>query len=241
MTGERVATGIMGFDDLISGGLELGSVNLITGPAGAAKSLFCSTFLHTGALAGETTLYVTLEEERDSLIAMMAAFGMEFLRLEEEGKMYLLDLSEIRLQTDVAGEKDLGLVTFQRVGELIDKHLEFSHATRVVLDSLTAISLAYTNLDALRSSMFRFCRSLRRKGITSLLITESLEGGQLTRYDIEQFSTDSFIVLGLERIQGELRRTLTVRKMRHTNHDTAIHPFVIMPRGIVVAADEKVL
>jgi circadian clock protein KaiC len=103
------------------------------------------------------------------------------------------------------------------------------------------MGLAYSNIEALRADMFRFATNLRRKGLTTILITENVGEGTLSRFGVEEFITDSFIQLGLERRQGELRRTLTVRKMRFTRQESSIHPFVIMNKGIVVAADEKVV
>ena len=58
---ERVETGISGFDSLIEGGFVPGAANLVTGPAGAAKSLFGLTYLYTGATKhDEPGLYVFL-------------------------------------------------------------------------------------------------------------------------------------------------------------------------------------
>jgi KaiC/GvpD/RAD55 family RecA-like ATPase len=57
---------------------------------------------------------------------------------------------------------------------------------------------------------------------------------------VEQFLADSFIVLGLEEIKGELRRTLIIRKMRFTDHDTTKRPFHISKKGIEVFVSEKV-
>jgi circadian clock protein KaiC len=77
--------------------------------------------------------------------------------------------------------------------------------------------------------------------ITSLLITESLnETGDKTRYGVEQFISDSFINLGLEKISGELRRSITIRKMRFTRHNTKVHPLLITPSGIVIEAEAEV-
>jgi KaiC/GvpD/RAD55 family RecA-like ATPase len=59
----------------------------------------------------------------------------------------------------------------------------------------------------------------------------------MTRYGVEQFLADSFLHLALEDVKGELRRTLTVRKMRFTKHDTGKHPVHITRDGLVVAEE----
>ncbi len=112
---------------------------------------------------------------------------------------------------------------------------------RLVIDSLSAMGLSYRSLRDLREELFLFSRFLHQTGVTSLLITESLENAGLTRWGFEQFIADSFVHLGMEETKGELRRTITVRKMRFTKHDTVKHPLRITGKGIVVEADERVV
>ena len=237
----RLATGITGMDELIEGGVPDGSVNLITGPAGAGKTLFGLQFLINGAQNGQKGLYITLEENSDSLRKSMKRYGIDLAALEEQEMLYLMDLTSLRSTANIQEEKDLGLLRFNSLWSTMENHIKWSGVKRVCIDSLTAVGLMYKDLEELRSELFRFSRHLRDCDVTSILFTESLESGPLTRFGMEQFVSDSFIVLGLERIQGELRRTITIRKMRHTKHDVSIHPFLIMNNGIVVASDEKVV
>ena len=133
------------------------------------------------------------------------------------------------------------MLGFDSIGKYIDHLLEKTGAKRVVVDSLSAAGLHYRSPEELREEMFSFCRDLKERDITAILTTESIEGQHLTRYNIEQFVADSFMVLGLEPIKGELRRTLTIRKMRFTKHDTSKHPVLITKNGVVVAHQEKVI
>ncbi|MDG6219874.1 MAG: ATPase domain-containing protein, partial [Candidatus Thermoplasmatota archaeon] len=161
-------------------------------------------------------------------------------KFEDEGLMYLMDMSEIRRKCP---EEDLeaGIAGFSALENLLNNLLDYTKARRLVLDSLTAVGLYYgDNPGILRRELFRFAGFLKEKNVTALLITESLESGQLTRYGIEQFVADSFICLALEDVKGELRRTITVRKMRFTKHDTAKHPMLIGPTGVTVSAESKV-
>jgi KaiC/GvpD/RAD55 family RecA-like ATPase len=41
-------------------------------------------------------------------------------------------------------------------------------------------------------------------------------------------------------VKGELRRTVAVRKMRFTKHDSAIHPFLVTSSGIEISPEERV-
>jgi len=234
---DRVATGIGGFDRLVGGGFPRGTVNLIAGPAGSGKSLFALHFIHYGAAQiGEPGLYVVLEENREGIERALAAYGMEHASLERSGRFLLVDMGEIR-----AEDPGRSVVGFKEVRDFLSAALNHSGAKRLVLDSLSAVGLYYPSPEMLREQLFAFSRFLRSRDVTSVLITDSVEGGGLTRFGVEQFVADSFVHLGLEEVHGDLRRTLTVRKMRFTRHDASKHPLHITPSGMVVLDQEKVV
>lgn len=235
--GDRLPTGIEGFDRLVQGGFPSGTVNLVSGPAGSGKSLFALHFCVNGAARyGEPAMYVVLEETKANLERVMRTFGMETEDLERSGRFLLIDLGELR-DTGAGGS----VVGFEELQEFLASSLKATSTRRLVIDSLSAIGLHYATVEKFRERLFVFSRFLRDQDVTTLLIAESPEGQSLTRFGVEQFLADSFVVLGLEEVRGDLRRTVTVRKMRFTNHDTAKHPFHITAGGMNILADEKVV
>jgi KaiC/GvpD/RAD55 family RecA-like ATPase len=240
MIKSRVPTGIPGLDELMSGGFAENTVNLVSGPAGSAKSLMALQYIYNGVKdKDETGIYLTLEEPRENILRALSAYGLDITKYEEEGKFILLDLGEVRRRVKATEEE--GVIGFGALIELLRNLMDFTGAKRFALDSVTAVGLYYEDSPGLlRRELFKFGSFLREKDITSLMVTESIEGGQLTRYGVEQFIADSFIVFGLEDMKGELRRTVTVRKMRFTKHDTMKHPMLITSSGISVSADSKV-
>lgn len=239
---KRVHTGIPGLDDLVEGGFPENTVNLIAGPTGSAKSLFGMQYIHSGARDyNDIGIYLTLEERKENIKKAMKCFGMEVDRYEKEGKLILVDVGKIR--TKLRSEKDIrkGIVGFGKLQNFLENFLKSTKANRLVLDSITAAGLYYKETEILRQELFAFTAFLQKMNITSLLITESMnETGEVTRYGVEQFVADSFINLGLERISGELRRTITIRKMRFTKHNTRVHPLLISQNGIVIEAEAEV-
>jgi KaiC/GvpD/RAD55 family RecA-like ATPase len=238
----RVRTGIPGLDDLIEGGFPDKTVNLVVGPTGSAKTLFGMQFIYAGAKDfDEVGIYLTLEERRENIQRAMKGFGMDVEKYEKEGKLILVDVGKIR--TKVPSDGDLKKVTvgFGKLTNFLEKFLKSTKAKRLVLDSITAAGLYYKEQDVMRQELFAFTSFLQNTDITSLFITESLnETGDMTRYGVEQFIADSFINLGLERVGTELRRTITVRKMRFTRHNTRVHPLLITNKGIVIESEAEV-
>jgi len=230
-----VPTGIEGFDDLVEGGLPKNSVNIVSGPSGSAKTLFCLHFAFNGASKyNEPSVYISMEEGKKNLTETMKNFDMKPGKFEVNGTLNLIDMGEIRKLGDADFVDLRGLQT------ILENIIETNNVKRVVVDSIAIIGLRSRDPEEFRNQIFQFGKFLQEKEVTTLLVTEGL-GNDLTRFGVEQFIADSFIYLGLERVKGELVRTILVRKMRLTNHDISVHPFLITTKGIRVSSDVKVI
>lgn len=235
-----VSSGIPGLDEILGGGIPAKTVNLVCGPAGSAKTLFGMQFLVGGVKNGERGIYITLEESRSNIERAMNNYRFNILEHEKNNNILIMDLGAIRKDA-ISKELEKGMASFSSIIKVIKNLQRLINAKRCVVDSITALGLYYSNYEELRRELFVFATELKELDMTSLLISESPDGGNsLTRYGVEQFVCDSFIVLGLEEVKGELRRTIMVRKMRFAKHDTTKHPIVITPDGIVVQADTKI-
>lgn len=228
---QRVKSGIPGFDILTDGGFVEGTVNLVSGVAGSGKTIFSAQYAFFGAkYLNEPSAVITVEAPKEDYIQAISSFGMH---LEETDKFWLIDLGEI-------GGEDIQ-IDFLKLQQFLDEFLETQKIKRLVVDSITGIGLHYKTVEEFREHLFLFARFLKKKRVTTVLTTESIENGPYTRFGVEQFVCDSFIVLGLEEIKGTLRRTILIRKMRFTKHDTAKHPFIIGAKGLEIGASEKVI
>jgi KaiC/GvpD/RAD55 family RecA-like ATPase len=236
----RLPTGIAGLDDLIEGGFPKNTVNLVVGPTGSAKSLFGAQYIYNGAKScKEKGIFLALEESRENVLRAVRNFGMDFEGYEKEGKIDLIDFGEIRKSCDTEEELKGEIASLAAIQNFLKNYVEASGARRVVVDSLSAIGLYYPKFENLRTELFRFCRFLKDMDVTSILISEemSMDG---SKCNVEQFVSDSVIMLGYENVNNEFRRTITVYKMRFTKHDPYKHPFLISKEGIEVWANEQI-
>jgi KaiC/GvpD/RAD55 family RecA-like ATPase len=232
----KVPTGIEGFDVLADGGFPHNSVNMVSGPSGSAKSLFCLQFIFNGAEQfSEPGIYVSYEESANILRMTLKNFGMNTEPHETNGNMNIVDIGEMRKLS-----KGDEFLDFDSLESMLSGLIDATGAKRLVVDSLAVLGLHYDKLNDFRRELFQFGRFLSEKEITSLLVTEADDSGTLTRFGIEQFIADSFIYLGLDNVKGELRRTIVVRKMRLTNHDVCVHPFLITNKGLKISSDVRV-
>ena len=58
----KLKTGIKGLDELIGGGIEQGSRNILYGPPGNGKTVFAMQFLWQGLQEGETVAFDVMDK-----------------------------------------------------------------------------------------------------------------------------------------------------------------------------------
>jgi circadian clock protein KaiC len=197
-------------------------VTLVSGATGTGKTLTVTQFLNGGAAAGERCLLLAFEESRDQLFRNATSWGVDFERLEREGL-----LKVVCDYPDIAGLEDW-LVNIQAI------ITEFK-PRRVALDSLSALERIGT-VNAFREFVLGTTSFLKEKEITGLFTatTSSLMGGSsITEANISTL-TDAIILLRYVEMFGEMKRGLTVLKMRGSVHDTGIREFTIDEAGMHV-------
>ncbi len=228
MPSERIESGIPGLDKLIQGGFVKNSINLVAGQTGAGKTIFCTQYLLHGLRKGEKGLYISLGQEADEILADVASFGwdVELKKFSIQGKFSLISLEPSSIE-------DLIVATAEAVRKL--------NPVRLVLDSLSVAEMGWkmgeTDVSKVRSQVFSYMKTIKKLGLTSLLITEIPETDvrALSRFGFEEFIADAVITLHyLEYAIGTLNRSLIIRKMRRTDHGADVYPMRISNKGIDV-------
>jgi len=78
VNGDRVPTGIEGFDDLIEGGIPKGYSVLFGGNPGSGKTIFAAQYLYHGlSKFGEPGIYVSFAEDRGTFLKNMKRIGID--------------------------------------------------------------------------------------------------------------------------------------------------------------------
>jgi circadian clock protein KaiC len=230
---ELLATNIPGFDLIAAGGLPLNRVTLVSGTAGAGKTVFATQFLVEGIRqADESCVFVTLEESPDDLRASMRPLGWNLAQFEAEGKLAFVDGSSLAGEEEpLIGDYDLGGF-LARIRAATAK----LGAKRLAIDAITALFARFPDPAKVRSELFRINRALREMGVTSVMTSERAnDDAEISRYGAEEFVADNVILVRNVR-EGELRRRpLEILKMRGVPHRRGEFPFVITHgRGLEV-------
>jgi len=221
---QRIPTGIPKFDELIEGGFPDNSMILLVGYPGAGKTTFSAQFLHNGATQHSARgVYVCFAETKETFLRNMLRFGWDFERLEKEGRIAILDLSVTR---------EAGL---QKNLDTIMETMTSINASRLVIDSFSAISMGLKDPIDIRVMIHLLYRFLKKANCVSILILDQPWGSSLLGEGISEFLADGIIHLESYFDENEVfRRRLRILKMRGTNHSKTPHEYDITPDGFVI-------
>lgn len=208
---ERVKTYIQGFDEHIGGGIPKGHIVLVAGTAGSMKSSITFNILYNNAKdKGIKGLYISLEQNRVSLLKHMKGLGMDIAKVEDN--LNIWDLGMIRTGL-MAGEAWLNV--FRK--DLMD-YKEKMGLELIVLDSLPVLDLI-TQWEDPRTELFHVFEWLRELDVTTFLISEIPEGETKYGKHDEDFLSDGILLLRMVEIDDvNVARRLRCVKMRSTDH-----------------------
>ena len=222
---DRLSVGIPDLDKMLGGGVLEGDSVLVAGPSGTGKSALATQFIGEGLRRGEPGVMAIFEERPEGYVHRADAFGLKLKSAQKAGTLEVLYLRPLDLSVDETMLAILDAV--KRVG-----------AKRVVIDSLVGfeMALAPSFRADFRESLYRMIGALTGAGITILSTVEvedNFTSLQFSHYAVS-FLTDDIIRLRYVEIDGQLRKTMVIIKMRGGNHSKDIREYIINDQGVVV-------
>lgn len=226
----KVATKIVGLDEILEGGLPKGRTTVVSGGPGSGKTVLGLEFLCRGALAGEAGVFVTFEERADAIRLNARSMGWDLAAMEKAGKIVII---EARLPGEevVAGDFDIhGMLAIaggqaKRIG-----------ARRIVMDALDVLLRVYDDSKRAHNELSRLHDWLTDRGMTTLLSVKTHRDDihQDDQYEFLDFMADCVIRLD-HRVTGQVAtRRLRVIKYRGSGFGTNEYPYVFGENGIVL-------
>lgn len=222
----RLDIGIEGLDAMIQGDIPTKSLLAVIGSAGTGKTTVGLQFLAAGLAADEQTIFITLEQDRDTILSTAEEFGWPFSEYANRGALAVVDLDPVELAHSLDTIRS-------ELPRLIREH----DASRLVLDSVSLLEMMYNDPARRRNELYDFARSLKSAGVTTLLTSEASEGNAYaSRYGTVEYLTDGVLVLQYIRTTEyqATRLGVEIQKLRNTNHSRELKPYEIDENGISV-------
>jgi circadian clock protein KaiC len=223
-TDVRRKTGIAVFDEMLGGGIPAGYSVMIVGPSGSGKTILSTQFIREGIKEGETGVIAVFEKRPDEYLTT-APGATELTQLVDHGKLRMLYLRPLDLSVDETMEE-------------ISTAVRAVGATRVVIDSLMGfeLALAPSFREDFRESLYRMVGALVGLGVTVMMTAELVDSYtelRLSPHGIS-FLTDGIILQRYVELDGELKRMITVAKMRGFEHSKMLRLYDIGVHGLVM-------
>jgi circadian clock protein KaiC len=219
----RQTSGIPGLDALLGGGFPRGNVTLVAGPSGSGKTRFGMQFV--AASKDENAVVLLFEEKSTDYLRCGQDAGLDLERRVREGRLKILEIHPLDLSVD-----EMLLELKRAVVEV--------KAQRLAIDSLTGfeIALAPTFREDFRESLFRMLGAMTGMGVSVLMTVEVTEAFRELRFTPHEtsFLADNLLLLRYAEIDGHLRKLITVVKMRHSAHATALYELEVGDKGLAV-------
>lgn len=223
---QRMGTMVEGLDAMLDGGLLASTTTLIGGNSGTGKTLLALSFLVQQARLGQPGLLVSFEESPGQIIRNAQGFGWDLEELQGRGLIDIFHVSPSELNID-------------RHAFDFKERAEAMGARCVVIDSISAFEAALHNLAKYQGYLWAIADYFKRNAISILMTSELPSTSDTLQVGIPQrvsFISDTIILLRYQETQGQIKRTITVLKMRGSYHDNTVRELIILPSGISIGS-----
>ena len=219
----RRSSGIEGVDAMLSGGLIARTTNGLYGPTGIGKTSFGLQYVSCST-AAEPGVFFGFFESPERLRAKGQAMGIDVRELERRGHLELIWRPQGERLLDELGHEIVGAIHRNKAkrvfidgfGGLVESAIAPERLTRFIsalaneiraLGAMMMVSIESRHI--LGASM-----ELPSKGLSSLL--------------------EGLIVMRYAEVKGQIRRLISITKLRDSDFDPFVREFKITSRGLEV-------
>ena len=203
-----IRTGNMQLDQMLSGGIPLGSLTLVEGIPSGGKSALCQHLAYEALLDGYGVAYFTARQDTEHFVDQMASLARDVATYFREGKLGIFPTEGA--SPCKASERDLAALAADIGG------LPGQYNVRIV-DCVTD-QAALSDENAV-TRFFSSCKNLAEAGKTVILVARSyaFDGTVLNRLHV---LCDAHLSLRSEKIGAKMVKMLEARKVHDADLNT---------------------
>jgi circadian clock protein KaiC len=219
---ETVPTNVASLDALLGGGLERGSITLISGPSGVGKSTTATTLAKAFVNRNERATLYLFEESDESFKHRSADVGLPVSEYIESGDMSVEAIEPLTLSADEFADR-------------VRTEVEENDTKFVLIDGTAGYELSlHAEGSDLRKELHALARYLRNLGVT-VVITDEIQdvtGGFRASDSHVSYLADNILFLRYIEVRGEVQKAAGVLKKRFGSFESTLRSFRIDSEGI---------
>jgi circadian clock protein KaiC len=219
---EPIPSGIAEIDQMLEGGLERGTISLVTGPSGVGKTTLGLHFVKEAARRGERSVVYLFEELEQTMLRRCEATNIPVQEMVAKGTFCVTQIEPLQFTAD-------------QFARMVRQEVEKKKARVVMIDSIAGYRLSLRGQD-LVTHLHGLAKYLQNMGVAVLLINEveAITGDFRVSEVGVSYVADNIVFLRYIEIRGEICKALGVLKKRLSDHDKVMREIKITGAGIVV-------
>jgi circadian clock protein KaiC len=219
---DTLSSGVPELDELLHGGLERGTINMISGPTGVGKTTLGLQFMKEAAGRGERSVVYIFEEPQETLLRRCESLNIPVRTMMERGTLSVVPIEPLHFTPD-------------EFARMVRQEVEAQHASIVMLDSISGYRVSLRGEDAV-TQLHALCKYLQNMGVAVLLITEVMSiTGEFHVSDIGvSYLADNIVFLRYMELSGEIRKVIGVLKKRLSSFERSLREIEMSRYGIKV-------
>ncbi|WP_172861721.1 ATPase domain-containing protein [Halopenitus persicus] len=221
---ETISSGVPELDQQLHGGIERGTVTIISGPTGVGKTTTGAQFMKEAAGRGERSAIYMFEETERTFLKRCSSVNIPVAAMRDRGTLSVEEVQALELSP-------------QEFAHKVRTDVEEEDTQIVMIDGINGYDLSIRGDDSeLRRKLHSLCRYLKSVGVTVILIDEvsSVTGEfEVTEGGIS-YIADNIVFLRHIEMNGELRKVIGVLKKRTSDFERTLRNFRITEHGITI-------
>ena len=221
---EPISSGVPEMDELLNGGLDRGTVTVISGPTGVGKTTTGTQFMKEAAGRGERSVMYLFEESEATFMQRSDAVNIPVDQMRERGTLNVEEIEPL-------------VTSPQEFAQMVRREVEEKDTEIVMIDGIAGYKLALQgDENELVTHLHALNRYLKNMGVTVVLVEEvSSITGEFQATDVGiSYLADNIVFLRHLELQGEMRKVIGVLKMRTSDFERTLREFKITEHGITV-------
>ncbi len=224
---EMLPSGLPALDEMLHGGIERGTVTLLSGPCGVGKTTIGVQFMKETAGRGDRSAVYTFDEDGSTLQHRCQSINIPVAAMIERGTLSVIEIEALSYGPD-------------EFANLVRGDVEKNGTRIVMIDSISGYRLSVAG-DDLTERLHALCRYLKNVGVTVLLVNEQDDLNDFRISDVSiSYLPDNVIFMRYfewrDETKAELHRGLGILKKRRSDFEKMMREFSFTPDGIQIGS-----